>query len=115
MKKYPPVEILRYPNRTTVVKDFVDICNKLNRETDFVCDYIRTCMHENNNLTLSNNSLIIGTYINNQVLFDIIKKYIDIYCMCSQCGNILTLLIKEDKIVYIQCNSCGSRKPLSNK
>ncbi len=119
IKKYPPIFITKH-NRSMIVTNFGEICNKITRDPENLKNFIEFELFgkllNDGMITLSTNGILtIHKSISSDVINGTIKNYLDEYCKCHQCKNFKTGLIKEDRITYIICTACNSKKPIKPK
>jgi len=116
IKKYPSIFITRH-NRSMIVSNFGEICNKHNRDPENMKNYIETALFgkimNDGKITLSINGILtIHQNIASSAINETIKTYLDEYCKCHQCGNFKTDLVKEERVMCIVCMACNSKKPI---
>lgn len=104
-------------NGSTYIQNFRNICDKLNRKEADVKSFIddetqaKSSVSEKGELFIS----VVNKKMNLEEWVDrIIKKYVDQYVKCSQCKSISTVIEKENRITYMTCNKCLSKKALHN-
>ena len=45
----------------------------------------------------------------------IIKSYVEDYVICSECGKPDTRLVKDDRVMLLRCDACGSHRPVRKR
>ena len=45
----------------------------------------------------------------------IIKSYVEDYVICSECGKPDTRLVKDDRVMILRCDACGSHRPVRKR
>jgi translation initiation factor 2 subunit 2 len=105
----PDVEV-RKQGETTVVTNFADILDRLNREPDEVVPRLLREMgaagdYENRQLTLKGDH-------RRSTIEDRLEKYVETYVLCSECGRPDTSLEKENRTLVLQCDACGGHRPV---
>ena len=63
----------------------------------------------------SNNTVIIRAKISSIKINEKIKKYVDEFVLCNECGKPDTKLIKEDGNLFLRCMACGNKQPVKSK
>lgn len=103
-------EIIR-ANRKTKIVNFMGVCNSLDRDIMQVKDYCFKELSTQGSITEENSLLLNGIFKPAQIL-DVVTKYIKTRVCCGQCNSRNTNIIKENRIIYIQCHNCLSKKPI---
>ena len=116
IKKYPPILISRH-NRSMIVRNFGEICNLMNRNPENMKNFIENTIFgkvsNNGKITLSETGILeFHEFVSSETINGTIKKYLNEYCKCHQCENLKTSLVKDDRIFYIECLGCNSKKPI---
>ena len=120
MKEYPKILTVIH-NRSIIVTNFGEICNKINRNPHLIKDFIEIELFEKimpsneSKISLGNSKLTISANIPMENVKNAIKKYISYYVECCQCKNLNTELLKELRVYTIKCLSCNSVLPVNNK
>ena len=107
--KMIPPKILIEGTKKTVIMNFRDLCERMNRILDHVCKFILYELSTTGSLTNNNNSLKIKGKYKSNVIETIIKKYIKEFLLCNQCKSPKTIIIKENRLNYIECRNCNSK------
>lgn len=103
--------IVACANKRTYVSNFAIICNKLNRKESDILQYFT----EELNTAISidqNGCLIICGIFKQAGIQKIFGNYIKEYIICKECHSYNTELIKENRITFLSCNKCLSKKAL---
>lgn len=98
-------------NKRTCITNFEDICQKMNRSLDHVKTYFDKELSITSSLNANNNLIIVGIFHENKIM-SILKQYIDNYLLCHQCKSCLTEIIKENRLQFIKCNKCFSKRSI---
>ncbi|ARF11108.1 translation initiation factor 2 subunit beta [Hokovirus HKV1] len=104
----PTFQIL---NKKTCITNFETVCNELKRSIEQVQTFIDSELQTSSIIDGNNNIVINGTYKENGIK-NVLKNYINKYVFCNQCKNLDTEIIKENKIQYLKCNTCFSKKSI---
>lgn len=105
----PEAEVL-HEGSTTVLRNFADICDVLNRDRQQVFAYLLRELgtagsREDPRATFK------GRLTQDQ--FDRrIQSYVEEYVLCGECNRPDTRIVKEDRIALLVCDACGARRPL---
>ena len=64
--------------------------------------------------TLDSSKLVLVGSFSNSLLNDKVGKYVKEYVTCRECGKQDTLLLREDRILFLKCEACGAKRPVPN-
>lgn len=99
--------------KTTVLENFAEIAEKLNREDAHLLKYISgelgTAAKINGTRAVFNGKFEPEQFAN------IVEEYVGDYVICSECGRPDTKLIKEDRVLMLLCEACGSKRPIKRR
>lgn len=99
-------------NKRTCILNYKKICVQLNRDNNHLKEYIENQFSVKSNINANGSLILIGVFKSNNVIA-IIKKYISENIACKECKSCLTEIIKENRINYLKCNRCLSKKAIS--
>lgn len=99
--------IIHQINRKTCVINFRAICEKINRDSLIVKEYIDNEFESKSSLDASG-ALLFDKSIKSVRIEGCILKYIEDFVSCKQCKSKNTTLVKENRINYIKCQTCQS-------
>lgn len=105
----PPQIVIE--NKKTCIVNFKKICAQLNRHNTYLKEYIENEFSVKTNVNANGSLILIGVYKSNKVIA-IIKKYIMENIACKECKSCLTDIIRENRITYLKCNRCLSKKAI---
>lgn len=99
-------------NRRTFVQNFDTMCEKLNRP---VLDVRKFFEAELNAVTTidGNGNLVITGFFKQNGIEKILSNYIKQYILCSECKSADTTIFKENRITFIKCGRCLSKKAIN--
>ena len=111
MKK-PAVEKI---NRKTWITNFMELCSMLNREKSHFQNFIEKELNVESSLNESN-MLILDKMFLPEKVYDVVNKYAKKYVVCKEpeCKSGNTEIVKENRIQYLVCHSCKSRKAIED-
>lgn len=101
--------------KKTCVVNFKSICSHLRRSEDHVKEYIAKELGTSVSQSGNNGQLIIKGRYRPLQIESIFRSYVNAYVMCSVCKSYLTNLVKENRIIYVQCLSCHSKHSINAK
>lgn len=99
-------------NKKTFIGNFRSICQKLKRKEDDVRKFFED--EANAKVTIDQNGALIISGIINQIgIQKILTNYIKDYVTCKECNSYDTLIMKENRIIFLKCNKCLSKKAIN--
>jgi len=109
-KKYvmKPPQVLRHGSKKTSFANFLEICKMLHRAPKHVQDFLMAELGTSGSVDGYNQLLIKGRFQQKNIE-GVLKRYIREYVTCHTCRSAETLLQKEGRLHFLQCESCGSR------
>ncbi len=105
----PDVEIL-IEGKTTVLRNFEDIVNAINRETQQVLAYLLRELGTAG--TIDGRRAVFKGRVTASQIEDRIDGYIETYVLCSECKRPDTRIEKEGRITILVCDACGAHRPV---
>lgn len=99
--------------KTTVLENFRDIVDILNREPDHLLKFL---LRELGTAGKMDGSRVIfqgrftASMISNQI-----NSYVQEYVICSECGRPDTHLVKSDRVLMLKCDACGAHRPVRKR
>lgn len=99
--------------KRTFVNDFIKFCDSLKRDYNTVKLFIENELSVETSINSSGVLIVSKTYDATQIM-SILNKYIKIYVVCTEakCNSANTIIIKENRITYMYCNTCHSKKSI---
>jgi translation initiation factor 2 subunit 2 len=92
--------------KKTLVTNFGDISDALNRDPDTVMKYL---LHELGTAGRSEGRVTLNGTFQAQDIDAAVKKYVENFIMCKVCHLPDTQLLKEGKHAFIRCEACGAK------
>ena len=102
----PGADVVVVGNRTTL-KNFRGIAGALNREPEHLMKYLLRELGAAGNIE-GNQAIFQGKFVKSAV-DDRIKRYVEEFVLCHECGKPDTTLIKRERIQMLKCEACGAR------
>lgn len=98
--------------KTTILRNFEDICNGIRRDPTMVLTYL---LRELGTAGAQEGRRVVfkGKVTAAQVA-ERVQSYVDLYVLCQECGRPDTRLVKEDRIAILECDACGARRPVKS-
>jgi len=99
--------------KTTVLENFRDIVDILDREPDHLLKFL---LRELGTAGKMDGSRVIfqgrftASMISNQI-----NSYVQEYVICSECGRPDTHLVKSDRVLMLKCDACGAHRSVKKR
>ncbi|KAG0169691.1 hypothetical protein DFQ28_007053 [Apophysomyces sp. BC1034] len=107
-----PPSIHREGNKKTIFANVADISRRLHRQTDHVVQFLFAELGTNGSVDGSQRLVIKGRFQQKQIE-NVLRRYIVEYVTCKTCKSPDTLLTKDNRLYFVQCESCGSTRSVS--
>ena len=98
--------------KKTVFTNFGRIASHINREQSHFCKFLVKELGTAG--TLDSSKLVLVGSFSNHLLNEKVGKYVKEYVTCKECGKQDTLLLKEERILFLKCEACGAKRPVPN-
>ncbi|SFM44496.1 translation initiation factor IF-2 subunit beta [Methanolobus profundi] len=99
--------------KTTILDNFNNIADVLNREPDHVMKYLTREMGTAGKID-GMRAVFQGRFSKEQIKSNI-EAYVEEFVMCSECGRPDTQLMKMDRIMVLKCAACGAHRPVKKR
>lgn len=106
--KMRPPQVLKIGSKKTSFANFNEICKTLHRQPKHLLDFLLAELGTNGSVD-GNNQLIIKGRFQQQQIQNVLKRYIKEYVSCHTCRSHETILQKDTRLFFLQCETCGSR------
>nr|XP_043622085.1 eukaryotic translation initiation factor 2 subunit beta-like [Erigeron canadensis]XP_043622086.1 eukaryotic translation initiation factor 2 subunit beta-like [Erigeron canadensis] len=104
-----PPYILREGTKKTVFVNFTEICKSLHREPEHAMSFLLTELGTTGSIDGQQRLTIKGRFLPSS--FErLLKRYCNNYVICNVCKSSETNITKENRLSFIQCDTCGSRR-----
>lgn len=110
--KIPPPAVQRDGNKKTQFANVKEIADRMHRSMDHIIQFLFAELGTTGSIDGSNRLIIKGRYQQKQIE-SVLRRYIIEYVTCKTCKSVNTRLTKENRLLFLDCNSCGSRKSVS--
>ncbi|KAJ3560391.1 hypothetical protein NP233_g10870 [Leucocoprinus birnbaumii] len=107
-----PPSIHKEGNKKTIFANVTDICKKMHRQPEHVIQFLFAEMGTTGSVDGAGRLVIKGRFQQKQVE-NVLRRYIVEYVTCKTCKSLDTLLTKENRIFFMACESCGSRRSVN--
>ncbi|KAL5497841.1 SUI3 [Sanghuangporus vaninii] len=108
-----PPSIHREGNKKTIFANIADISKRMHRPLEHVIQFMLAEMGTTGSVDGSLRLVIKGRFQQKQVE-NVLRRYIVEYVTCKTCKSPDTLLQKENRIFFVLCESCGSRRSVQS-
>lgn len=106
----PEMEIF-VEGKTTVVRNFMQIVNAINRDPQHIVTYLLKELGAPG--YIDDKRLILKARFPEKLITKRIEEYLENYVLCYECQRPDTRLVKEGRTTVITCDACGAHKPVS--
>lgn len=125
-----PPQIMREGNKKSIFMNVTDICKRMSRNPEHVIQFMFAEMGTTGSVDGSGRLVIKGRFQQKQIE-NVLRRYIGMssllllyvmselnnllveYVTCKTCKSPDTRLEKENRIFFVECNSCGSRRSVN--
>lgn len=94
----------------TIIQNFGEICNMLNREQNHLMKFLTREMATKANLE-SGRAIFQGKFPSDTI-DRLIKRYVDDFIVCPVCKGPDTKIVKEKRFTFLVCEACGARSSI---
>ncbi len=99
--------------KTTVLENFANIADILNREPDHLMKFLTRELGTAGKLD-GGRAIFQGKFPKESIQSNI-NAYVEEYVICSECGRPDTQLVKTDRILVLKCAACGAHRPVKKR
>lgn len=103
-----PPQVFKIGTKKTSFVNFGDICKILHRQPKHLLAFLLAELGTSGSID-SNNQLIIKGRFQQKQIESVLRRYIKEYVTCHTCRSPETILQKETRLYFLQCETCGSR------
>ncbi|XP_038068459.1 eukaryotic translation initiation factor 2 subunit 2-like [Patiria miniata] len=103
-----PPQVVRVGTKKTSFVNFTDVCKTLHRPTEHLLSFLLAEMGTSGSIDGNNQLIIKGRFTQKQVE-NVLRRYIKEYVTCHTCRSSDTFLHKENRLFFLQCETCQSR------
>ncbi len=99
--------------KTTILDNFNNIADVLNRDTDHLMKYLTREMGTAGKIE-GQRAIFQGRFSKDLIKSNI-EAYVEEFVICSECGRPDTQLTKMDRIMVLKCAACGAHRPVKKR
>ncbi len=107
--KVPEPEII-YEGKATIIRNFIDITEMLNRNPDDLVKYLTKEFGIGANV--SGRRLIINRKLREEEIREKLNAYMATYVLCYECSSPDTTIEKVGRTYLLVCKACGAEHPI---
>jgi translation initiation factor 2 subunit 2 len=108
-----PPQVLRVGTKKSSFANFVEICKQLHRPQKHMQAFLLAELGTSGSVDANNQLIIKGRFVQKQIE-SVLRRYIKEYVACQTCRSPETILQKETRLFFVQCETCGSRKSVQS-
>jgi len=105
----PEAEVAIVGNRT-ILRNFRNIASAINREPEHLIKYLLRELGAAGNIE-GTQAVFKGKFLNT-ALDERIRRYVDEFVLCRECGKPDTKLERRERFYILRCEACGARAPM---
>lgn len=103
-----PPQVVRIGTKKTSFANFTDFCKTLHRQPKHLLDFLLAELGTSGSVD-GNSQLIIKGRFQQKQIENVLRRYIKEYVTCHTCRSPDTILRKDTRLFFLQCETCGSR------
>ncbi|KAL7747067.1 translation initiation factor eIF-2 beta subunit [Sorochytrium milnesiophthora] len=107
-----PPQVSREGSKKTSFSNIGDLCKKMHRTPEHVIQFMYAELGTTGSVDGAGRLIIRGRFQQKQIE-SVLRKYIVEYVTCKTCKSPDTVLRKENRLYFMQCESCGSSRSVS--
>ena len=107
-----PPQISREGSKKTGFANIVDLSRRMRRPVEHLTQFLLTELGTPGSTDASQRLLIKGRFQQLQIE-NVLRRYIMEYVTCKTCHSPETLLVKENRLYFLRCESCGSSRSVA--
>lgn len=103
-----PPQVVRIGTKKSSFANFAEICKMLHRQPKHLLAFLLAELGTSGSIDGTNQLIIKGRFQQKQIE-NVLRRYIKEYVTCHTCRSPDTILQKDTRLFFLQCESCGSR------
>ncbi len=96
--------------KTTVIRNFGAIAEKLRRDPEHVFGYLLRELGTAG--TIEGQRVVFKGKVGTAQIAERIESYVDEYVLCSECDRPDTKIVKDGRVLILTCETCGAHRPV---
>ncbi|MFH1237396.1 MAG: translation initiation factor IF-2 subunit beta [Candidatus Aenigmatarchaeota archaeon] len=94
----------------TIIINFIDIANTFRREPDHMQKFILKELATSGEM--QSGRLVVQGKFRPEVVDKKLELYAKEYVLCPDCNKPDTKFIRDDRLIFLKCEACGSKHPI---
>ncbi|KAK9682721.1 hypothetical protein RND81_10G091900 [Saponaria officinalis] len=107
-----PPQVMREGTKKTVFANFTDLCKMMHRQPDHVMAFLLAELGTSGSLDGQQRLVIKGRFAPKN-FEGILRRYVNEYVICNGCKSSDTILSKENRLLFLRCEQCGSGRSVA--
>lgn len=107
-----PPQVVREGSKKTAFSNIADLARRMRRPLEHLTAFILTELGTIGSSDGSQRLIIKGRFQQLQIE-NVLRRYIVEYVTCKTCRSPDTILTKENRLFFMQCESCGSSRSVT--
>merc|ERR1712156_356165 len=103
-----PPQVVRVGSKKTAFANFSEIAKMLHRQPKHLLAFLFAELGTSGSIDGSDQLIIKGRFQQKQIE-NVLRRYIKEYVTCHTCKSRETMLQKDTRLYFLQCETCGSR------
>ncbi|KAM8901766.1 eukaryotic translation initiation factor 2 subunit 2-like [Lycaon pictus] len=103
-----PPQVVRVGTKKTSFVNFTDICKLLHHQPKHLLAFLLAELGTSSSID-GNNQLVIKGRFQQKQIENVLRRYIKEYVTCHTCRSPDTILQKDTRLYFLQCETCHSR------
>ena len=99
-----------YEGRVTIVRNFIDIADMINRDPKHVAKFLMKELGIG--VTIDSKRLLINRKVSIDQIKDKISQYMDSFVKCYECQSPDTEIQRVGRVDLLVCKACGAQHPI---
>ena len=105
----PPSDLIK-EGRMTILRNFREIVNAVRRDEDHLAKYIFQQLGTAGQI--DGDRLVLTGNVQFPQIQGRLDDYVATYVQCSECGSPDTKLVRQERVLMLQCEACGAHEPV---
>ncbi|KAG2184421.1 hypothetical protein INT43_000330 [Umbelopsis isabellina] len=107
-----PPSISREGNKKTIFANVADISKRMHRNPEHVIQFLFAELGTSGSVDGAQRLIIKGRFQQKQIE-NVLRHYIVDYVQCKTCKSSDTILHKDNRLYFVQCEACGSSRSVT--
>lgn len=99
--------------KTTILDNFAEVAAVIRRDQDHFMKYLLGELGTAGKI--DGNRAVFNGKFESSLISMMVRNYIEDYVICSECGRPDTRLVKDDRVLILRCDACGSHRPVRKR